>query len=115
MTDGIVTNPRFTVSARALAQIDVLTDEIRTKVGEADPIPSLSWGESRRNGERLDEGLVIGFYPRDQEQEIAEIIHPFGGKRLAVFMMPEKAEELAGLVIDWSEERRFFVRPPESE
>jgi len=100
----------FTISARAKQEIaNVRAEYDRQFPNDPAEIPGVSWGY--RQGTDPEKGFVtVGFYPRSQKREVVHGIQTVSGIDLIFFTTPEFSRKFDGRVLDFSDERGFFLR-----
>jgi hypothetical protein len=109
------TAPNFTISAAAKAAIAQLRDEM-TALDPGDPLVTamVAWGEShdRQSNKKLQESVVVSFYPQSMSAEIAHGVVQVSGIPLVFFVTETTARHFDGKVLDFADDRWFFLRNP---
>lgn len=72
----------------------------------------VAWGIVVPHAGPRSEGVVVGFYQRSMLSEIADGIQEASGVELVFFTTEEHHGKFAGKILDFSPERRFFLRAP---
>lgn len=108
----------FTMSERAVAAIAHWRKECEADEPGSAGIFSIYWvpgpDKSLDSSGPLDNAgqLICGFYPESQREELAHLIETVSGIELILAVTPEQAPIFDGKVLDYTPERRFFLRDP---
>jgi hypothetical protein len=103
---------RFTFSPDAIAAIERIRADWQAQFGDHPEIVSVAWGLYEFKDNRRAQGVIVSFYTRDQRASMAEFIQIVSGLETILFTIPRYAPHFEGKVIDYSEERFFFLRDP---
>jgi hypothetical protein len=104
----------FTLSETAVAAIARSRKECEADDPGSAGIFSIYWMPEHEKSGPCDEAghLAFGFYPDSQREELAHLIRTVSGVDLILAATPEQAPIFDGKVLDYSPERRFFLRVP---
>lgn len=102
---------QFRFSSAALIAIEQARADWQHRFGDHPEILMIGWGLFEGKDGRRDEGIALGFYPRDQRHEVADSIQIVSGLELVFFAPREHMKHFDNKVIDFSEDRFFFSRP----
>jgi hypothetical protein len=103
---------RFTFSPSAIAAIERIRADWQEQFGDHPEIVSVAWGLYEFTDSRRAEGVIVSFYTRNQRGEMGEFIQIVSGLETIFFTIPRYGPHFDGKVIDFSEERFFFLRDP---
>jgi len=104
----------FTLAETAVAAIAHWRKECEADDPGSADIFSIYWvPKHEQSGPWDDAGhLAFGFYSTAQREELAHLIRTVSGVELILAATPEQAPIFDGKVLDYSPERRFFLRAP---
>lgn len=112
--DGLPVN--FTISEAAKSAIeDLRRDWDRRSPDDPAAVPMIGWGifKNRREEAKL-ENVVVSFYNRSQLPRVKPGIEQVSGIDVLFFVTRPYHENFAGKVLDFAEERWFFLRGQDS-
>jgi hypothetical protein len=110
MNDNQFPVANFVFSSAAIAAIERMRADWQAQFGDRPEIVSVAWGLYEFDDGKRGEGVIVSFYTREQRAEMAEFIQIVSGLETIFFTIPRYAPHFNGKVIDFSEERLFFLR-----
>ncbi len=100
----------FSLTARAVAKIDQLRRDLELRKGERIGAVGFAWGHVQLKDGSKFENPVIGFYESSQMDATARAsVQTVDGIDLIVFSTPEQATNFDDRVVDFVEDRGFFI------
>ncbi|MCA3657868.1 MAG: hypothetical protein IOB85_06410 [Methylobacterium sp.] len=112
MKHSFIIPARFTFSPAAIAAIERIRADWQAQFGDHPEIVSVAWGLYDFDNGKRGEGVIVSFYTREQRAEMAEFIQIVSGLETIFFTIRRYAPHFDGKVIDFSNERFFFLRAP---
>jgi len=103
----------FTISDAAKQAADTIRAEYDAAMpGDPAAVLCVAWGIVVPHAGARSEGVVVGYYQQSQLADVAVAIQEVSGVRLVFFTTEEHHGKFAGKILDFSPERRFFLRAP---
>lgn len=103
----------FTISDAARQAADKIRAEYDAAMpGDPAAVLCVAWGIVVPHSGPRSEGVVVGYYQQSQLADVATAIQEVSGVSLVFFTTEEHHGKFAGKVLDFSPERRFFLRTP---
>lgn len=102
----------FTISQPAKHILQDFMEAGSSRGSDAPVVVSVAWGHfAPTNGETFD-NVFVSFYVRSQLSEVAPAIEKVSGLDVIFFVTKEHYGKFEGRVLDFSDERSFFLREP---
>ena len=103
----------FTISPAAKQAIEQVRRDYDSQFS-SDPAAMLwiGWGFYNHVSGPLFENVVIGFYGQSEFWKIAHGIQEVSGLKFVFFTTPEYHPNFEGKILDFTDQRRFFLRNP---
>jgi hypothetical protein len=102
----------FTFSSAALMAIEQIRTDWQNQFGNFPDVVCVAWGLYEWNDGHRGEGVIVSFYTRDQRRDLEPAIQNVSGVETILFTIPDYAHHFEGKVVDFSEQRFFFLRDP---
>jgi hypothetical protein len=104
----------FTISAAAKRAIDQVRQDYDAQFSDPAAVLWVGWGFYQAGSEHQFENVVIGFYGQSELAEIAHGMQEASGVKLIFFVTEEFHSNFEGKILDFADDRRFFLRSPQS-
>lgn len=112
MTNAPPLPANFTFSPAALVAIEQIRTDWQAQFGDFPDIVSVAWGLYDFNNGNRGEGVIVSFYTRAQRREMEPFIQIVSGVETIFYTTPRYAHHFRGKVVDFSEQKFFFLRDP---
>lgn len=105
----------FIISPEAKLAIEALRVEYKASWPTDPPtVPCVSWGTIIPKNETAvrSQNVIVSFYQRSQGQNIDKLVQEVSGIKLVFFTTEEFHGQFEGKILDFSNEKGFFLRQP---
>jgi hypothetical protein len=102
----------FTISDNARRGFEVLRQWFNGHSPDPAGVLCVGWGRFMPNAGSHFENVVISFYGQSQLPEIAPAIQEVSGLKIVFLPTAEDHRKFAGKVLDFAEDRGFFLTVP---
>ena len=111
MPDEPILPVNFTTSPVAWAEIDLIRYLYDQRFGNKADVLMIGWGTTILNDGRSWGNVIVSFYGKSQRPQIQHGIQFMDGREVAFFTVPEHHHRFEGKVIDFEQDKGFFLAP----
>ena len=102
----------FAISDGGKRGIEIMRQSFDAHSSDPPDVLCVGWGRFMPNSGSAFENLAVSFYGRSQRLEIADAIQDVSGLPVVFFATPKDYTKFAGKVLDFADDRGFFLRTP---
>jgi hypothetical protein len=106
-----IPDPKYNFSSNALRAIESLRPEFEAMSREKSGAVVVAWGTSiPHDGSPGRSAVVISFYTESQMVEMGQHVVKIDGMDVINFLLPQDFPRFDGKIIDYADNRGFFLR-----
>lgn len=102
----------FTISDEAKRGIGLTREWFNSHWPDPAAVPTIGWARYEPKDGEPFENVAVTFYSQSQLAEIASAIQVVSGIKVVFLPAPSDIAKFDGMVLDYSDERGFFLRLP---